>query len=120
MGDLSPRIRAGELRNLVTFQVRSTAIDGYGQQIDAWADSFQAWAKIEPLDGREQVSSGEVQASVSHQITVRYTPALDDVRAVAAMRIVYGARIFDIRAALDVDTRRRAVVILAQEGLTHG
>ena len=112
-------LRAGDLRNRITFQTRTETQDGTtGAVAYIWADSFTCWADIEPLSGRELIAAQQLQSGVTHNVMVRYRSELSDPKTVAGMRIVFGTRYFNILACMDQDSRRRAVVLQVEEGLT--
>ncbi len=111
---------AGRLRKSVRFQTRDTSVDSFGQQVTTWIDAFSTRASIEPLTVREQFAAQAVQSEISHRITVRYRPELANPTSVAAMRVVYGTRVFNIIGALNIDERHAIVEISATEGLNDG
>ncbi|MGO4154344.1 phage head closure protein [Cupriavidus sp. YAF13] len=113
-------VRSGNLRKRLTFQVKSTTQDELGQELNIWADLFTCWGEISPLSGRELIAAAAVQSSVTHTITVRYRAELANPQAVAAMRVKYRNRVFDIHAGLNEDERNRVVTLQAEEGLNHG
>lgn len=113
-------MRSGDLRKRVTFQVRGNVTDTYGQQTTIWTDLFSAWAAIEGLSARELFAAQAVQSEVTHSIVVRYRQELALPRAAASMRVLYGARVFNVSGAINVDERNREVVLRASEGLNNG
>jgi SPP1 family predicted phage head-tail adaptor len=78
------------------------------------------WADIQPLSGREARIADRVSAELTHQITVRYRPDLDDPQAVSRMRVLFHGRIFAVHAALNDDEANVSVILLASEGLRDG
>ena len=113
-------MRSGDLRKRVTFQVRSTVSDTYGQQSTVWTELLTTWASIEGLSARELYTAQSVQSEVTHTITVRYRAEFAMPRAVAAMRVLYGARVFNISGAVNTNERNREIVMQAAEGLNLG
>ena len=113
-------MQAGNLRKRVTFQTRSAAVDSFGQQVTTWADAFTVWASIEPLSARELFAAQAIQSEVSHKVTVRYRAELTNPVAVAAIRVSYVGRLFNVQGALNIDERRHSIELLATEGLTNG
>lgn len=113
-------MRAGDLRHRVTFQAKTATEDSFGEQLPTWIDQFTVSAAIEPLSGRELFAAQSVQSEVTHQITVRYRSEFASPRAIAAMRIAYGNRLFDVHAVMNVDERNRMVIVMASEGLNDG
>ena len=113
-------MQIGLLRKRVTFQTRNTATDAYGAQVNTWVDLVTVYASIEPLSGGELYAAQSVQSEVSHNITVRYRPELAVPKIVAAMRVVYGTRIFNLQASINTEERNRHLTIKASEGLNNG
>lgn len=112
-------MQAGALRKRITLQQRDTTVVD-GQQALTWTTVATVWSSIEALSARELFAAQAVQSEVSHVITVRYRPELADPKAVAAMRAVYGTRIFNISGAMNLDERNRTVQLMASEGLNNG
>ena len=113
-------MQAGALKKRVTLQTRSPAVDSFGQQVTTWADAFTVWASIEPLSARELFAAQATQSTVSHKVTVRYRAEITNPVAVAAMRVVYAGRQFNVQGALNIDESRRCIELLATEGLSNG
>ena len=111
-----PSIRAGSLRHRVTIQSRSTAIDSSGEQVATWANfAVNVPAAIRPLSAHELIAARGVQSMTSHEITIRYMAGV-----VAAMRIIYNNRYFNLAAPLNTDERNIEMIIPAIEGLNDG
>lgn len=91
--------------------------DAYGQPAPTWNDVITLWGEVKPLSGRELFNAQQVQAQVTHQISVRYTGSAGPIDE--TMRFLYTAsspaRIFNITAALNVDERNREYQVLAIE-----
>lgn len=113
-------MRASDLRHRVTFQSRSVTTDSFGAQSQAWADVATVWADVSPLSGRELMAAQAINVEVSHSITIRWQAQFAGPKVAAAMRIVYGNRIFNIHSAIDPDERRKTIQISASEGLNNG
>ena len=113
-------VRAGELRRRIAVQRRDVGQDSTGQPVETWATLFMAWADIAPLNGKELMAASAVQSEVTHEISVRYRPELSDPKTVAQYRVLYGTRVFNIKASLNQDERNRVVILQAAEGLNNG
>ena len=113
-------IRAGDLRRRITIQQRSTTQDGFGQQAVTWTDLLTTWAHIESLSGNQLNKAQSIYSEVTHKITVRWQLALNDIKVVGSYRILYGTRIFDVGADMNVDERNRVIELLSKEGLNDG
>ncbi len=86
----------------VAIQRLAKAPDGQGGYVESWDDDFKVWASFEPLGGYEKFMAMQMQAEVTHKVTLRYRPDVG-----VGDRIRWGTRLFDIKEALDVDERRR-------------
>ena len=75
----------GTMRHLIEVQQdqSSTKLDS-GEEVPDWQMVFTAWANIAPLTGREFWNAVQVQANVTHKITLRYR---GDVPLTADMRL---------------------------------
>jgi SPP1 family predicted phage head-tail adaptor len=99
----------------VAIQAPNPGSDGGGGRGDPWASPTAVAtlrARIEPLKGGEKLRAMQLQDSVSHRITIRHRA---DVTA--RMRVVFGARVFNIRAVIDPGERRRWLELLCEEGV---
>lgn len=105
---------AGMLRHLSTVQEEpSESIpDGTGGRTPDWTDVFTDYGNVAPLSGREGVFAAQLQAVTSHRVLYRWRPGID-----AGMRIVFGSRVFNIRAAINVEERDRWLVLFCDEGV---
>lgn len=113
--------RIGDFRRLITLQARSTTLDTYGSQLTAWYDIAQLWAAMNPLLGRELLAAQALYTEVTSEITVRYDSRFfADPKAVAAMRISYAGRLFDILGMVNVGERNHLVSLFCKEGLSDG
>ncbi|HDR9185282.1 phage head closure protein [Burkholderia vietnamiensis] len=113
-------VRAGTLRHALTFQRKSTAQDDLGQPQNVWVDAFKCRGEVSPVSGRELLAAQAVQTEVTHTISVRYRPELQNPKEVAAMRVLFGSRVFDINASMNQDERNRLVMLQAKEGISNG
>jgi SPP1 family predicted phage head-tail adaptor len=113
-------LSAGMLRRRVTIQQRASTQDSFGQQAITWADVQTVYAHIESLSGNQLTQAQSIYSQTTHKVTVRYQAFLADVKTVGSYRILYGTRIFDIGADLNVDERNRVIELLCSEGLNDG
>jgi len=113
-------VRSGTLRKRITFQTRQATQDASGQQVNTWVAAFTVWGEIEPISGRELLAAQAVQSEVTHTVTVRYRSELAVPKVVAAMRILYGTRIFNIAASMNEGERNRVMTLMVSEGMNNG
>ena len=88
-------MRAGQFNRRVTIQRRDGSVDDYGQPTDTWVDVATVWANIIHKSGLEVVKSSVDISVVQTSIRIRYR---EDVTV--AMRVAYGAVIYDIQAVM--------------------
>lgn len=117
---MTSHIRRGELNRYVAIQQRDTAADSFGEQVPTWTTLKSVYVKIEALTGRELVAAQAVASEVSHRITAQYEALFADPKIVAKYRVLYGTRIFDVSACLNIDEDNRVIELLALEGLSLG
>jgi len=115
-----PAPRAGSLNRRVTVQSRSTAQDTAGQQSLTWTDIATVWAGVRSLTGRELARAQMVNTEVSHEVTIRFDAQWSDPLVMAGRRLTYGARIFNVHAAMDEDEAHHTMTLLCSEGLDKG
>jgi len=86
-----------------------------GEIIKTWSTFATVWSRIRTLTGTEKNAARQVQATQSHEITIRYS---SDVVGVAVNdRIVYGSRIFDIKDIRNVDEMNIEIRMLVTESM---
>ena len=103
-------MRAGDLRRRVTIQQKSVTRDTYGAEVISWTDVATVWASVEDLSGRELYDAERITTEVTTRIRIRYRAGIT-----TDMRAVYGARVFNIRAVLDTEGRKRELQLLVAE-----
>lgn len=104
-------MRAGLLRHSVNLEAPAQgAQDTHGQPPEGWEPVGETYAQIEPLSGRELEIARQVQARVSHRITIRHLAGVSP-----RMRVRYGTRIFEILSVTNQDERDRTTVLMAVE-----
>lgn len=109
MGTLRDR---GEMNRRITLRTVTLTPDGGGGYSETPVDSAPTWAKIEPLQGDEQLQAMQTGMVRPHRFTIAYRTGMT-----GATRIVYGSRVFDVKSVVDTDERHEELVILADEVL---
>lgn len=106
-------MHAGLLRDRLTLLAPVTVADGQGGQTTTWSEGDQVWAAVVPLSGREALSAGAVQSSLSTRITIRYR---DGVTAQMRVRRERDGQLYELTGPpRDVDARRRWLELDAVE-----
>jgi len=101
------------MRRRITFQQKDATQNTRGDPIPNWTDYYTCRAEIEPLSGRELMAAMQVQADISHRVTIRWPGT--SITLTPDMHIVYGTRLFDIQSILDTEERHRELQILCIE-----
>jgi SPP1 family predicted phage head-tail adaptor len=104
---------AGKLRHKIALQSRSTSLSGEGIPVETWTDVAGASsvpASLEPLKGHEYFQAAAVAAENTIPVTIRYRPGVT-----AALRILYGTRILNIRNVVDVEERHIKLILMCEE-----
>lgn len=105
-------IASGDLRHSVSVQARSTTQDATGGVSDTWVTTGTMRAFIRMMSFQELTQANKMSSQVSHEIWVRYNPA---VPCLPGMRILYGARVFLIQAPDNVEERNRVLRLMCME-----
>jgi len=115
------RTTSSRLRRRLTLQQEVETPDGAGGYTRSWQNITDLWAEIVPLvgsggsakgSGTEKPFGGQLQASISHRILLRYRDGIT-----AAMRLIYENRVFNIRSIADINEDRDTLQLLVQEGV---
>lgn len=106
-------MQAGKLRHRITFEQPVPTRNSVNEEIITWVPlEPTVWGAIEPLTGRENYDNFGAQelAKANTRIRIRHR---DDINH--KMRAVFGTRVFDIQAVINVETRDRELHILCEE-----
>ena len=103
-------MRAGTLNSRVMVQRRGVAEDEWGQPLpEAWLDFLPLWANIKHLSGSQAIKAGAPTSIVQASIRIRYRTDID-----AAMRVVHGTTVYEIKAPLPDEVRREYVDLVCE------
>lgn len=108
-------MRAGRLRHRLSVERYTTTQDDWGDEVQAWESIATVWGSVEPLRGNERHRAMQVQATEEVRVLMRWQPDIADLNA--SDRIVFGSKVYDISAVLNIDERNREVHVMARE---HG
>lgn len=103
-------MRAGELRHRLQIQEVSEAQNTFGEPEKLWATIATVWGRVHPILGRERFTAQQVQADVTHEITIR-----DRTDVAPVNRIRFGDRYFNIHEVRRPAERNISLVIMAKE-----
>ena len=103
-------MRAGTLRHLVTIQRPEVSRDTAGGEAITWTPIATVYASVEPLSGREWVTSNAMGGEISHRVRMRYFAGL-----VNTDRLLFNGRILRIEAILNTEERNIELVAMCRE-----
>jgi SPP1 family predicted phage head-tail adaptor len=63
--------RAGELRDRVTIQSKTTVADGQGGRTTTWGTLDTVWARVSPVRTAERLQAAAIGALQAYQVTIR-------------------------------------------------
>lgn len=90
----------GKRQKRVAVQSRQTVRTDMGSAIHSWVTDTTIWAHIAPASGKELYAGEQVNAEVTHKITIRFYAALTTKN-----RFLYGTRVFNINFIKNIDER---------------
>jgi SPP1 family predicted phage head-tail adaptor len=108
-------VSIGERTRQIRIEQRTGVKDAFGQAIDSWVPVATTWARIRTLSGGEALRAQAMVSEASVELEIRYRAGVT-----AAMRAVYGSRIFNIGFVNDVDARHETMLLVCSEGLNQG
>ena len=108
-------MKIGKLRHRVRIQAYTAGRDSFGAEEPAWTDVATVWASITPVSGKEYFASAQTNAEVSTKVTMRYRSGITP-----KMRVVFGARIFEIISALNFEERGVELNLMCKESVPDG
>jgi SPP1 family predicted phage head-tail adaptor len=100
----------GALRHRVTLQQVIRTADGGGGVAEIWNTIAELWAAVRPVSGDERIAADGLSGQLTHEVWVRHRTGVTP-----AMRFLFGSRILDILAVVDVEGRRRRLKCLCRE-----
>lgn len=105
----------------ISVQSAADVEDAYGGRSETWSELLALWAEVEPTNGREIFVNAQLQSRVDAKITVRYQSGLADTTIAAKYRVVFGTRVYNIKAVKNLadDMKREGTdfqTLLCTEG----
>lgn len=99
---------AQELNHRITFERRETGTDPAGQPIDTWVQIGEAYARVDPMLGRERFAAMQVTAQAQTKFTMRHLSGVttDD-------RLIYNGEPWNLESIINVGGRNRETLIYA-------
>ena len=104
-------VNPGDLRHrILILQKVATTTDSDGYPIETWKPFFPAWAKVEPVAGREYFQAAAVQAQRQVRFTIRCRRGIT-----AAMRLRWDGQDYEIKGPpIDLGGQRKWLEIVGE------
>ena len=104
-------MKGGKLRRRITIQQPTLAQNATGEMTPTWT-SFAANlpAEIVPSNGKEVIQADQINAQQPILVRIRYLSGL-----LPKMRLVYGARTFEIQSVANIEERNREMELTCLE-----
>ena len=105
-------MRSGTLRHIINIeQSVAGASDGMGNNRASWtAVASNLRASITPITSREVFAGEKIDTLATHSIVLRYWPGIT-----SKMRVVFGARAFNVISVLNEEERNIMLTLVTQE-----
>lgn len=105
-------MRAGTLRiPAVIERDTGTGRGAMGSHTPSWATFAECRVAITPVNGRERYQALGLEATVDHEIRLRYLAGVEP----KTFRVVARGRRFNVQVPLNVGERDRELLLLCQE-----
>lgn len=109
-------MQAGDLRDRITIQMRSTTNDAAGEPTLSWADfAVNICANVTDVSGREYVAGQAVTNAITTAVQIRYRAGVN-----AAMRVVARGVFYNIEAVIEPENKRREMHLMCVKGAANG
>lgn len=95
----------------ITIQQPGTDVDAIGQPADSWVNVATVWATIRHTSGLSAIKSGADVSIVRASIRINWRTGIDD-----SMRVLHGAKVYDIKAVLPDEAGRKHVDLVCETG----
>lgn len=107
---------AGMRRSRVNIEQKTRVKDDWGHENDAWVPYVEGlWVNIKHLSGRAFVAAGKEVSEAAVSIRISYRRGVT-----AAMRVRDGDTVYEIKAVLPDEERRRHVDLVCGSGARDG
>lgn len=106
------RVSAGDLTELISFEVESRVDDGHGGKLRSWGHAFEAYAAVEPIYVGEREDIGAVRNVVQYRFTIYRTDAVTE-----QMRIRFDGTTHAIKGFRREGVQKMFMEIITETGL---
>lgn len=113
---------AGELRERVAFETRTSQSDSYGNEVGGFLEQFRRPARIQPYKGfgNEAVQAARLTGTQPMIIRVRYDSSTSIVNSDWRVRDLTTGTVYNIRSSANMDEHRAYIDFLCESGEASG
>lgn len=97
---------AQELNTRIELQAFTSTENDFGEEIQEWVTYASAFAKVEPLVGREYIAAMAEQAENNMKVTIRY-----QARVKQADRLLLAGEAWDVLSVQNIKFRNRELLL---------
>lgn len=109
-------MKAGQLRDRITIQMRATTDDAAGEPTLSWSNfATNIAANATDVSGSEYIAGQALVNAVITTIVIRYR-----VGVTAAMRVLSRGVVYNIQAVLEPENKRREMHLMCVRGAANG
>lgn len=108
-------MRAGQMRDRVTFQEAQEVSDGGGGYDVTWSPVATVWGSFIPERGSERVQAGRIENPVSGVLRIRYSSDVSGIDE--TYRALIDGVVYNIRSVTQPDRRQRAIEMIIERGV---
>lgn len=105
-------MRRGRNRCRGTIEQNTPTRSASGEALDSWSTYASLWGELVPVSGGETFRGRQVLAEANSVLTFDW---IDAQAVTPRMRVVFGARTFDVLAVRNVEERNRKVELQLRE-----
>lgn len=110
-------VQAGRFRHRVTIQAKTVGRDSAGGMTESWTNfATKVPAAIDAVTGGESVSSQQITAKITTEISIRWRPGVTET-----MRVLHKADVYNVVGVLpDSETGRKIITLLCVQRKADG
>lgn len=109
-GNMDTHVDPGKLNRQIIIQKPTDTPDGAGGDVRVWTPFLTLWAQVSPSTGTEPFFAEQMYPKLTVTFTIRYRKGIT-----AAMRVVYGTRLFNIRSVEETQDSRVYLKLHSEE-----
>jgi SPP1 family predicted phage head-tail adaptor len=106
-------MRAGLLEQRIALSRNEPTKNAFNEDVDSWTSYASTWARVSPISGSERWAAQQINAEITHEVEIRWSPAVKDIKA--EHRVEFDGRVFKILGPYVPHERRVNIIIPCAE-----